>query len=243
MTRRWWKSGRLRPGQELSERDSVLRHDRVWWLKMAVNGFGALCTAVVVVVFTVTKFTSGAWIVVLVIPALVVWFFAINRHYRDLGVRLSLDNYGAPPRPHRHRILVPISGMNRGTMAALRYARSLSDDVTAVHVYQDAAKAEALRAQWGRWGDGVRLVTMESPYRLLIEPLLDYIEQVRSRGQRDEIMTIVVPEFVPLRAWHNVLHAQTAVMLRLALRFRPGIVITSVPYQLRGADPTASGTP
>jgi amino acid transporter len=242
MTRRWWKSGHLASGQELCERGSVLHHDRLWWLKMAVNGFGALCTAIVMVVFTVTKFSSGAWIVVLVIPALVVWFFAINRHYRDLGARLSLDDYGAPPRAHRHRILVPISGMNRGTMAALRYARSLSDDVTAVHVYQDAAKAEALHAEWGRWGDGVRLVTMESPYRLLIEPLLDYIEQVRSRGQRDEIMTIVVPEFVPFRAWHNLLHAQTAVMLRLALRFKPGIVITSVPYQLRrGLDAETSG--
>jgi hypothetical protein len=233
MMRHWWDVGH--GGAERRDRRSPAGA-RWWAVKMGANGFGALCTATVMLVFTVTKFRDGAWIVVLLIPALVCWFFAIHRHYRELSGNLSVENYGAPPGVHRHRILVPISGVNRGTLAALRYARSLSDDVTAVHVYHDAAYARVLRAQWERWGDGVRLVTMESRYRLLIEPLLDYVEQVRMRGQRDEIITIVVPEFVPFRAWHNMLHAQTAVLLRLALRFKPGIVITSVPYQLRRLD-------
>jgi hypothetical protein len=164
---------------------------------------------------------------------MVLWFSAVHRHYEDLRGRLSLDNYGAPPRIHRHRILVPISGVNRGTLAALRYARSISEDVTAVHVYNDREAAERVREDWERWGDGVRLVTVESPYRLLLEPLLDYIEQVARARQPDEMITIVVPQFVPFRQWHNMLHAQTAVLLRMALVFRPGIVITSVPYQIR----------
>jgi len=233
MTHRWWKIGRLPPGQESRERGSILRHDRRWHLKMLANGVGALCTAVVVVVFTVTKFTSGAWIVILLMPLLVLWFFAIHRHYLDLSARLSLDDYGAPPRVHRQRILVPVSSVHRGTLAALRYARSLSDDVTAIHVSSDPGGVAQVRQEWERWGDGVRLVVLDSPYRLLLEPLLDYIEEVSACRQRDEVLTIVVPQFVPYRSWHNLLHAQTAVFLRMALLFRPGIVITSVPYQIR----------
>jgi len=233
MTRRWWKIGHLARGQEVVERASVLRAERGWVLKMLLNGLGAACTALVVVVFAVTKFASGAWIVVLLMPLLVLWFFAIHRHYRDLSARLSLDDYGAPPRVHRQRILVPVSSIHRGTLAALRYARSLSDDVTAVHVSHDPEGVARLRQEWERWGDGVRLVVLESPYRLLLEPLLDYVEQVAVLRQRDEVLTIVVPQFVPYRSWHNLLHAQTAVFLRMALLFRPGIVITSVPYQIR----------
>lgn len=82
------------------------------------------------------------------------------------------------------------------------------------------------------WGAGVRLVILNSPYRLLVEPLLDYVKQVAARRQPNEVLTIVVPQFVPERRWHNLLHAQTAAMLRLALLFQPGIVITSVPYQV-----------
>ena len=112
------------------------------------------------------------------------------------------------------------------------YARALSEDVTAVYVSADPEAAAAIQEKWGRWGASVRLVVVNSPYRLLIEPLLDYIRQVAAHRQPNEVITIVVPQFVPRRGWHNVLHAQTAVLLRLALMFEPGIVITSVPYQV-----------
>jgi amino acid transporter len=232
MTRRWWKVGHLQPGRELQERGSVLRHERGWALKMVVNGFGALCTAIVAVVFAVTKFSEGAWVVILIIPLLVVFFFAIHGHYRELAEELSLENFGAPPRVSRHRVILPISGVHRGTVAALRYARALSDDLTAVSVSNDPAASEALKAKWGLWGGGVRLVVLESPYRLLLEPLLAYIRAVADSRQPNEALTIVVPQFVPEKRWHNLLHAQTAVLLRLALVFRRGIVITSVPYQV-----------
>ncbi len=232
MTRRWWKSGRLAPGQEIRERGSVLRHERGWAVKMTVNGFGAVLTAVVALVFAVTKFTEGAWFVLVLIPALVAVFFAIHRHYRELAGRLSLEDFGAPARISRHRVILPISGVHRGTVAALRYARTLSDDLTAVHVSLDSSEAAAIERKWGLWGGGVRLVLLDSPYRLLLEPVLDYIRKIADQRQPNEIITIVVPQFVPRKRWHNLLHAQTAMLLRLALLFRPGIVITNVPYQV-----------
>ncbi len=230
MTRRWWKIGRLPPGQEVRERGSVLRFEPRYRVKMAINAFGALSTAVVTLVFAVTKFHEGAWVVLFLIPALVVLFFAIHRHYLDLAARLSLADYGAPPRVPRHRVILPISSVHRGTLSALRYARSLSSDVTAVHVSIDASEAQRIQGQWASWGDGVRLVILESRYRLLLEPLLAYIEEVAAKRQPNETMTIVVPQFVPRRKWHNLLHAQTAIFLRLALLFKQGIVITNVPY-------------
>ncbi len=230
MTRRWWKSGHLAPGQELKERGSVLRYHPGWAFKMFVNGLGAVLTAVVALVFAVTKFHDGAWVVIIIIPTLVAFFFAIHRHYSDLKSRLSLEDWGAPPRIRRHRVILPVSGVHRGTVEALRYARALSDDITAVHVSMDPDEAESVRRKWGLWGNGVRLVILESPYRLLLEPVLAYINRIADMRQPNETITIVVPQFVPRRQWHNLLHAQTAILLRLALLFKPGIVITNVPY-------------
>jgi amino acid transporter len=233
MAHRWWKTGHLAAGQEVSERGSTLRYERGWQLKMVVNGFGAVCTAVVVLVFAFTKFRDGAWIVLLLMPLLVACFSAIHRHYRRLAGRLSLDNYAEPPRVARHRVILPISGVHQGTLAALRYACALSDDVTAVHVAIDPAEAEKIRRKWEVWGKAVRLVMLESPYRLMIEPLLQYVEEIAAQRQPNETITIVVPQFVPKHWWANLLHAQTATWLRLALLFRSGIVVTDVPYQVK----------
>ena len=207
---------------------------------MVVNGFGAALTAVVTCVFAATKFHDGAWVVLVVIPVLVVIFYTIHRHYRDLAGRLSLESFGPPPRVDRHRVIIPISGVHRGVVAGLTYARALSEDVTAVYVSTDPVLTEAVERKWGLWGGGVRLVVVNSPYRLLVEPLVEYIRQVAARRQPNEVITVVVPQFVPRRQWHNVLHAQTAMMLRLALVFERGVVITSVPYQV-GRDDEGEG--
>jgi amino acid transporter len=232
MARRWWKAGHLAPGQQIEERGSTLRYEPRWALRMAINGFGSFCTAVVMLVFATTKFRDGAWIVVLIVPTMVAVFFAIHHHYRDLAAHLSLDQYGAPPRISRHRVIMPISGVHRGTLTALLYAQSLSDDITAVYVSADPAEAKRVRAKWDSWGGGVRLVALYSPYRLFLEPLVGYIEKIIAQRQPNEIITIVVPQFVPRRRWHNLVHSQAAIWLRMVLLFKRGIVITNVPYQL-----------
>jgi amino acid transporter len=232
MAHRWWKVGHMAPGQEIKERGSTLRYEPGWETKMVINGFGSACTAVVTLVFAATKFIDGAWIVVVLVPALVMVFFTIHYHYRDLARELSLEDYGTPPRIIRHRVILPISGVHRGTLAALHYARSLSADVTAVHVPIDPAEGEALRRKWEMWGDGVRLVMLESPYRLFLEPLLEYIEEVSAHRQPNEVITVVVPQFVPKHWWNNLLHTQTAIQLRLVLLFKPGVVVTDVPYHV-----------
>lgn len=236
MARRWWKIGHMTLGTVIHERGSVLAYEPGWHTKMAINAFGAVCTAIVMLIFAITKFTGGAWIVLILLPVLVVIFEMIHRHYRRLAQQLTLRDYRAPTRIRRHRVIMPISGVHQGTLAALRYARSLSDDVTAVHVSVDPEREKTLRRRWATWGDGTRLVILDSPYRMMLEPLLAYIEEIAASQEPNEVLTIVVPRVVPRGWWQNALHAQTAVWLRLMLMFRPGIVITDVPYLVHETD-------
>jgi hypothetical protein len=170
--------------------------------------------------------------VVILTPTLVAIFFAIHSHYRNLAANLSLQRDRKGIHIKRHRVILPISGIHQGTLAALNYARVLSNDITAVYVSIDPVETENIREKWDIWGEGVRLVILESPYRLLLEPLLDYIGEITANRQSKEIITIIVPQFVPRVWWHNLLHTQTATWLRFALLFKPGIVITDVPYQV-----------
>ncbi len=236
MARRWWRTGHLKPGEEIHQHDAVLRHEPAWRGKMAMNAFGALCTGVVMLVFSVTKFQDGAWIVLIITPLLMGLFKLVNHHYRGLAKRLSLDHY-AGPAPHvtRHRVIMPVSGVHQGTLQALRYARMLSDDVTAVHVSIDPDETEKVQKKWNTWGDGVRLYILDSPYRLFLEPLLVYIDEIISQRQPNEVITIVVPQFVAASPVESMLHMNTADLLRKELLSTPGIVITDVPYQVAEA--------
>lgn len=232
MALRWRKIGRLTPEQTVVERGSTLRFDSSWRAKMFINSGGAASTGIVMVIFAFTKFRDGAWIVLLLIPLLVAGFLYVRAHYRELASALSLEAYGEPPNISRHRVIMPISGVHRGTLAGLHYAHSLSEDVTAVHVSIDPDETEKLKDRWEIWGSGVRLVVLDSPYRLLLEPLLQYINEIASQRQQGETITIVVPQFVPRRRWQSFLHMRTASLLRMVLMSRRGIVITEVPYQI-----------
>ncbi|MBI5945006.1 MAG: APC family permease [Chloroflexi bacterium] len=233
MALRWYKIGKLKPGEEKVERGSTLRFVKDWPIKMLVNGFGSICTAVVMMVFAVTKFQDGAWVVLILIPVLVAGFWLIHRHYNNLAKKLSLDNFGIiPPHTMRHRVIMPVSGVHQGTLAALRYARMLSDDVTAVHVVIEPADAEKVRGKWETWGEGVRMVLLDSPYRLFIEPILGYISEIADKRQPGETITIVVPEFVSNNRLAGALHTNTANILREQLKNKHGIVITNVPYHV-----------
>ncbi|HJR79742.1 MAG TPA: APC family permease [Anaerolineales bacterium] len=233
MARRWWKISHLKQGQEIIEQGSTLKYEPGWKYKMLINGFGACCTAVVMVIFAVTKFREGAWIVLIIIPFLVKVFFTIHHHYKDLASHLSLDTFrGLPTRQTRHRVIMPVSGIHQGALEALRYAKLLSADVTAVHVSLDPAETEKVQKKWKTWGEGTRLVILDSPFRLLIEPLLEYIEDIVEGSQPNETLTIVVPQFRPSRPWHYALHMNTADVLRQELLSTPGVVVTDVPYHV-----------
>lgn len=237
MALRWFKIGRLKPGEEKLERGSTLHFVKNWPIKMLINGFGAVCTAVVMMVFAVTKFYDGAYVVLILIPLLVGIFWGIHHHYKGLAQKLSLDNFGAiPPHNTRHRVIMPVSGVHQGTLAALRYARILSDDITAVYVAIEPGEAEKVHKKWEIWGGGVRMVMLSSPYRLLLEPLLEYITEITRQRQTGETLTIVVPEFVSNSRVTAALHMNTAELLRNQLKRQPGIVIINVPYHVHGED-------
>jgi amino acid transporter len=201
------------------------------WLGHAVlNGVGATLTSVVLLVVAVTKFLEGAWVIVLLIPLLVIHFRQIHWHYALVAAQLSLKAWKPSPR-RANTVVVPISGVHRAVLQALEYARSLGDEVRAVYV-DTGQEAGAVQAEWERWGTGVPLIVLPSPYRSLMEPLLEYLEQVQAERPED-FVTVVLPEFVPARFWHNLLHNQRALLIKGALLFKPNMIVTSVPFHLR----------
>jgi amino acid transporter len=209
----------------------LMRRDLGWWWRWALNALGAATTGLVMLVIAATKFKHGAWIVVLLIPLLVALFLMIRRHYADVARQLSLDNYGGPP-PIDHTVLVLVGDLHRGVAAALRYAQTLSASVKAVYVELDPERTQKLEEKWGKFGLGIPLVVLTSPYRSLLTPFLDYVNHLLALGE-NHVVTIVIPEFVPARWWQHLLHNQTALLIKGALLFRKGVVVVDVPFHLR----------
>lgn len=232
MAYRWWKVGHLAPGEERVEASSVLRNDPKWQVKMVANSFGAFATAIVTLVFGFTKFHDGAWIVVVVIPFLALIFSRIHLHYRTLASKLSLQNRRSLPRISHQRVILPISGVHQGTLEGLRYARSLSTDITAVYISIDPEQTHQIEEKWSIYGEGIRLVVLDSQYRVLVEPLVSYIVKLAKIRQPNEIITVVVPQFVSHSFWTSILHSQTGLLLRSVLLLQPGVVVIEVPYQV-----------
>ena len=202
-----------------------------WKKSLAINAVGALATFVVLCVFIATKFIHGAWIVVVVIPLLVLLFRAIHDHYVMVAKQLSTEGL-APVRPIKHDVIVPISGIHRGVVAALQYAQSIATDrVQAIYVDFEEEATANLKDKWELWGAGVQLVVLPSPYRELTRPLLRYIGRLR-RENSEHIITVVLPEFIPARWWQHFLHNQSSLLLKGSLLFKKGVIVTSVPYHL-----------
>lgn len=231
MARRWWKSGHLAKDEQIEEAGSIVKYDSQWIFKLCVNGFGAILTLIVMFVFAITKFKDGAWVIVILIPVIVFIFYSIHKHYKKVADKLSLQNYSSL-NINRHRVIVLIAGVHRGSLAALTYARTLTEDVTSIHVSIDPVESQKVREKWEIYGQGTRLVILESPYRLLVEPVMEYVSHILSIRQPNEIVTVVVPQFIPHNWWENLLHNQTALMLRFGFLFKPGLVIIEVPYQV-----------
>jgi amino acid transporter len=203
---------------------------RHWVHHAAVNLLGAIVTAIVLGVVGVTRFVEGAWMVVVVIPALVLMFYTIRRHYVEMTRQIDVYGY-RPPKLGRHPVVVLVGGMNRGVIAAVTYARAISPNVTALTVDLDSTSTARLQMHWREWAPDVPLVVLDSPYRSVIQPILEYVDKMEQ--QRDgDYMTIILPEFVPAKWWQHLLHNQTALLIKAALLFRRGKVAISIPYHL-----------
>jgi len=219
----------------LSQSSMVRRWFRLrgegWGWRAALNGVGALVTGVVMLTIAVTKFSHGAWIVLLLIPLLVALFLAVHRHYDDVAHQLSLEDFTPPP-GLTNVVLVLVGDLHKGVVRAIQYAQTLSPSAKAVYVETDPERTRRLEERWGKWGMGVPLIVLNSPYRSLVGPLMDYIEQVQRQGGDNQIVTIVLPEFLPARWWQQILHNQTALLIKGTFLFRKNVVITDVPYHL-----------
>lgn len=203
-----------------------------WQWKVVVNGVGAVSTGIVLLVIIVEKGPQGAWVVVVVIPVLMWIFTQINRHYQKVRARLTLIGYepsNQPPPPHTVLVLVP--DVHRGVLPALEYAREIADDCRAVHIEINPADTQRLKERWEQWSADMPLVIIESPYRSLIAPLVEYVKQVRQDHPR-HLITVVLPEFVVTKWWERALHNNSAFLIKLALGNIRDVVITNVRYYL-----------
>ncbi|MBI4320386.1 MAG: APC family permease [Chloroflexi bacterium] len=203
-----------------------------WRRRAAINALGAVVTGVVTVVVAVSKFALGAWMIMVLIPLLMLMMWGIKRHYRKLEDALTLERIDAPlPRPRLPKVVVPISRLDTTALQGLAYARSISQDVTAVHVTDDPVEAQHMKERWEKWAGEVPLVIVESPYRALIQPLLTYIDAVDKQDPQRPI-TVVLSELVPKHFWEFFLHNQTTLRLKAHLFFRPNTVVIDVPCRV-----------
>jgi amino acid transporter len=209
----------------------VRRRGPGWRAGVSVQGLGGTVTGVVMAVIAVTKFSQGAWIVVVLIPALVAAFVAVRRHYDEVARQLSVDGLEPEVVPMTHTVLVLIGDVHRGVLRALRYARALSPNARGVYVEVTPEQTRRVEERWSRFADGMPLVVLRSPYRSIAGPLLEYLDHLQ-RQETDHLVTIILPEFIPARWWQHLLHNQTALLIKGALLFRKGVIVTDVPYHL-----------
>ncbi len=206
-----------------------------WQRKAVINGIGAAATFIVLIDIAAEKFLEGAWMVILLIALLVLMFRAIYNHYADVAQQLKMANYHPPTAPLKNTVLVLVPALHRGVMPALEYARSLSPDCRAVHVATDPEKTPLLKAKWEEWGHDVPLVILNSPYRSLVSPLMGYLDAVRVE-RRNHLVTVIVPEYVPTKWWHSLLHGNSGLLLKLALLGRKDVIVANVRYYLQEMD-------
>jgi Amino acid permease len=206
-------------------------HSPRWMLRAALNGIGALLTAVAAVVFVAAKFTSGAWVVVLIVPALMLLFSRIQSYYRAVGLELGLDRLPHRPLPSSCLVIVPVGGISKLTERALQAALSLGDEVIAVSVHPEAGQGAAFRARWDDWNPGVRLDILDSPHRSLVHPVVGYVRRAQRPGRQ---VAVLITEVQPRRWRYRILQNQRGLLLATVLRASTDAVICTIPYRLTG---------
>jgi len=220
----------------LSQFGMVAHHRRLreegWKRGMVINAVGALATFLVLLIVAVSKFTTGAWLPIIVVPLIIALFLAIKRHYDRIAAVLAVIPSRARTEDINHTVVVLVGRVHRGVLKALAYARSLRPQhLVAVYVsYQDEDRLE-LERQWKELGIDVPLEIVNSPYRELVAPVERYIDELDARWDYDTV-TVVIPEFVVGKWYEQILHNQSALLLKAKLLFREGTVVTSVPYHV-----------
>ena len=218
----------------------LTRKEPGWVFGFVINIVGATATGVVAIIAGVTKFTEGAWIVFVVVPMLILGMLRIHKHYELAKGELQVQTPLRAEDIH-HTVIVPVANLNRVARQTLAYASSISDNVTAVHITDDEEQIEQFQKDWAELETDVELVIIESPYRALVGPLLHYLDEV-DRQRPNDTVTVVLPEFIARRRWEHLLHNQTALRIKASLLFRPGTVVTSVPYHLERTPADTTGS-
>lgn len=207
-----------------------------WVYRALLNGFGALVTGIVVLVVAVTKFTYGAWVVLVFIPLMVYAFKKVKSHYADMAEQLHLPKEEVKyrqPLEGRNIVVVTVASPTRAVAETLRYARKIGDEVIALHVATDESTKERVEQKWLDWDPGIHLVTVYSPYRMVLHRIVAYIKILEKQKAPADYITVVIPEFETRKWWHRLLHNQTGLLLRTMLILEKDVVVATVPYQLK----------
>jgi hypothetical protein len=226
------KIGRLKPGEKIQGLETVMEYDPHWRLKGVISGFGAVCTGIVMLIFAITKFTSGAWFVIILIPILVFAFFRVHNHYKAVARNLSLENnhHDITTRPVQTVVLV--DGVHTGTIELVNFAKSLKHPWHAVHIGINPEKAAKVHQLWDQViGEG-ELVVVPSPYRQLNRPIRIYVETLL-RENPETIIHVVVGHLAMETAWEQMLHQNSVLIFNMALNGLERVVLTIVPHQIR----------
>ncbi|HBF37112.1 MAG TPA: amino acid permease [Firmicutes bacterium] len=215
------------------------RKDKGWHYKAAINGFGAIVTFITVLVIGNTKFFMGAWIVIVAIPILMAMFMKIKRHYKAVAeqLRLKPEELGAldfSKATYRNHVIVPIESINRASVRALRYAKTISDNIVAFNIATNEEAEHRFKEKWNQLNTNIPLIVKYSPYRKVVEPLLDFIESYEEHNyQPGDMITVILPQFSVCHWWQNILHNQSRLFITRNLLKHKHIVIATIPLQLR----------
>ena len=218
-------------------RHHVKERQKGWHLSVVNSTLGAIATFIVAMVVIVSKFAIGAWIIVVLIPCIVVGFRSVKRHYNHVARSLRVDpDFKVPAKVLRHGVVVLVGGVNQSSLGAIRYARSVgTEDMVAVTVAIDAEEAARVRDSWQRFGIDMPLEIIESPFRDLTHTVVGYLDELDTRWHHD-YLTVVIPEFVLPHWWQGVFHNQSALALKVALKYRKDTVVVNVPFLLPDDD-------
>lgn len=209
---------------------------RKWFMRCVINGIGAITTGLVVVVIAVSKFFHGAWIVLVFIPMMIYVFKMIKRHYTDLAKQLHLptgDDRPISGKKRKHIVVVPVATPTSIVAETIEYAEAIGGTIIALHIAVEEESISRVEEKWKQWRPDINLVTIYSPYRLVIQPLIDFIEKIHKEKDPGDFITVIIPEFETKKWWHRLLHNQTGWILRTLLILREDVVVSTIPFHLK----------